>query len=147
MDPFKARAQHGPEFHIQNRWVDFLEAKGWHVERMIGNAFQSGIPDLYLAHSKKGSRWVDIKVYGKYSLTKAQRFKWPVWEAVGVGIWIIGAKSPQECTKAHMIREHDILMNPPNWREFWNSNWDKKPDIDAMLDEVEREHAQRGKKR
>lgn len=137
MEPFEPRAAHGPEFYIQNRWVEFLEAKKWHVERLIGNAFQSGIPDLLLAHKKYGQRWVDIKVYDKYSLTKAQRAKWPIWESFGVGIWILGAKSPEDCTKAHMIREHDILFRPPNWREFWNPRWDQQPDIDELLEEVD----------
>ncbi len=137
MEPFKARASHGPEYYIQDRWVKFLRAKGWLVERMIGNAFQMGIPDLYLVHKDYGCRWVDIKVYGKYSLTKAQRSKWPIWESFKVGIWILGAKDAKSCTKAHMVEEYNILKRPPNWREFWNTKWDQQPDIDNLLEDCE----------
>ena len=135
MDAFKARASHGPEYYIQNKWVDFLTAKGWLVERLIGNAYQTGIPDLYLAHPKYGSRWVDIKVYGSYNFTKAQKYKWPLWEEYGIGIWIIGAKDNESCTKNHMIYEHEFLLGPPNWRKFWRDSWDKKEDLDALLDD------------
>lgn len=137
MDPFKPRAGHGPEFFIQDRWVAFLEAKKWHVERLIGNAYQTGIPDLLIAHKEYGSRWVDIKVYGRYSFTKAQKAKWPIWEDYGLGIWIVGAPSKIECTKALMLEEYKALFGPPNWRQFWRESWDKKPDIDKLLGEIE----------
>jgi len=142
VDPFKARAAHGPEYFIQNKWVDFLEGKKWHVERLVGNAFQTGIPDLFLGHPRYGTRWVDVKVYGRYSFTKAQKKKWPIWEKYGIGIWIIGAKSKQDCTKEHMLEEYErILLNsPPNWRDFWKDSWDEKPDIDKMLEELDREN-------
>jgi len=137
MDAFKPRDKHGPEYFIQDRYAKFLEAKGWLVERMVGNAFQKGIPDLYLAHPEYGTRWCDIKVYGKYNFTKAQRIKWPMWEQYGIGIWILGAPSKQECTKAYMIEEsNNILFQPPNWRNFWKASWDDKPDIDKMLEEL-----------
>ena len=42
------RAKHGPEFHIQKEIVKFLQARGWHVERLVGNAYQAGLPDLYI---------------------------------------------------------------------------------------------------
>ena len=137
MDSINPRAKNGPEYFIQNRWVDFLENKGWLVERMVGNAFQKGIPDLYLAHKQNGQRFLDIKVYGRYSFTKAQRTKWPIWEAFGVGVWILGATSPEACTKQHMIEEHKKLLRSPNWREFWNPRWDEKPNIDKLLKEVD----------
>lgn len=137
MDPLNPRAKHGPEYHIQGLWSDFLEAKGWHVERLIGNAYQSGIPDLYIAHREYGTRWVDIKVYGSYSFTKAQRDKWPIWEKNGIGIWILGAKSKEACTKSHMISEYEKLFEPPNLRDYWKESWDKKPDIDKMLGEID----------
>lgn len=137
MEPFKARARHGPEFHIQKRWVAFLEKKGWHVERLVGNAFQLGIPDIFIGHPQYGCRWVDIKVYGRYSFTKAQRAKWPIWEKYGIGIWILGAKSKEECTKEHMLEEYERLFQPPNWRNFWKDSWDETPDIDRMLEDLD----------
>jgi len=138
MDPFKPRASHGEEFYIQQHWVSFLMHKGWHVERMVGNAFQTGIPDLFLGHPKYGTRWVDVKVYGRYSFTKAQKRKWPIWEEYGIGIWIIGAACRQDCTKDYLLDEYTrVLFSEPNWRDYWRASWDEKPDIDKLLDGIE----------
>lgn len=135
MEPFKAREKHGEEWHIQNLFCGFLDARDWMVERMIGNALQMGIPDLYLSHPEYGNRWVDIKVHGKYSYTKAQKLKWPVWAHFGSGVYILGAKNRKECTKAHMIQEYEILFGVPNWEDFWKPSYGKI-DIDALLDQV-----------
>lgn len=139
MDPFKPRNKHGPEFYIQDLWVGFLEGKGWLVERLVGNAFQSGIPDIYIGHLQHGTRWIDIKVYGKYNFTKAQKQKWPEWEKFGIPIWILGAESREACTLEHMIEEYELLFGKPNWRQYWKSSWDKQPDIDKLLDECDKE--------
>ena len=40
------------ERDIQRELVRFLRARGWHVERMLANAFQTGIPDLYCYHGR-----------------------------------------------------------------------------------------------
>jgi hypothetical protein len=97
------------------------------VERMIGNAFQSGIPDLYCYHPKYGERWIDAKVDGQYSFTKAQRFKWPIWEKYGVGIWILTGANQQQ---------YDRLFKAPNWRDYWKPQWGEKLDVFALLDEL-----------
>jgi hypothetical protein len=125
-----ARARHGPEWYIQNDLIDFLEARSWLVERIIGNALQSGLPDLFCHHVKWSSRWIDCKVKGHYSFTTAQKIKWPIWERHGVGIWILTAATQEE---------YDLLFKPPNWRAFWKTSWDQRPDIDALLDEIELE--------
>ncbi len=136
MEPFKPKATHGPEYGIQDNWITFLQAKGWHVERLVGNAFQKGIPDLYIAHPNDGIRWIDIKVHGNYNFTRAQKTKWPIWERYNIGIWILGATSKADCTKEHMLNEYKLLFKPPNWREFWRDSWDKKPDIDQMIEDL-----------
>lgn len=140
MDAFKARAKHGPEYHIQELFIPYLEGRGWMVERLIGNAFQKGIPDLYLANPDWGTRWVDIKVHGRYDFTRAQIDKWPVWEQAGIGIWILGATSKKACTKSHMAQEHKLLFEPPNMRDFWKDKYDYKPDVDKMVDDLVEEH-------
>lgn len=138
MEPFKQKAAHGPEYYIQKLWVEFLENKGWKVERMIGNAFQKGIPDIYIGHPKYGTRWIDIKVYGAYNFTPAQKIKWPEWEKFGIGIWILGAESREVCTLDHMIKEHDeILFGNPNFRDFWKDSWDNLPDIDKLMEDCD----------
>jgi len=134
MDPIKFRDKHGPEYYIQNLFIPYLEGRGWFVERFVGNAFQYGIPDLYLFNLTWGERWVDIKVHGQYKFTKAQKDKWPRWEKVGIGIWILGATSPDDCTVEHMAEEHKLLFKPPNWRDFWKDSWNPV-DIDKIIEE------------
>jgi hypothetical protein len=93
---------------------------------MIGNAFQLGIPDLYCHHRKWGARWIDVKNSERYSFTKAQRLKWPVWERFNCGIWIL-----TDATQA----EYNKLFEPPNWRQYWKSSYGV-PDVDKLLDEL-----------
>jgi hypothetical protein len=134
VDPVNIPDSHGPEYYVQNLYIPFLETRGWWVERFIGNAFQSGIPDLYLFNEQWGERWVDIKIFDRYSFTPAQRDKWPKWEKVGIGIWILGAESREACTRKHMAEQHKLLFQPPNWRDFWKDSWDPV-DIDRVIDE------------
>jgi hypothetical protein len=121
------KAKHGPEWFIQRDLVEFLEAREWLVERMIGNAFQTGIPDLYAHHPKWGSRWIDVKNAGKYSFTKAQKRKWPLWESYGVGIWILTSADQHA---------YDKLFAPPNWRNYWKASWGVIPNIEELLAQV-----------
>lgn len=96
---------------------------------MHGNAFQRGIPDLYLFRRDIGHRWVDVKHPKRYNFTKAQRIKWPFWDKMGIGIWILTA-----ATQA----EYDKLFAPPNWREYWKSSWamPTEAEMDALLDTI-----------
>jgi len=126
------QAAHGPEFKIQAALIKYLRARGWHVERIIGNALQMGLPDLFIAHPKWGIRWIDVKQPLKYSFTKAQKQKWPVLDAYGVGIWILTAADEEQYKK---------LFGKPNWRDYAKAGWKipTRADIDAMLDELCRE--------
>lgn len=121
------QAKHGPEWHIQQDLIEFLKARGWLVERLIGNAFQTGIPDLYAHHPKWGARWIDAKVDGHYSFTKAQKRKWPEWEKHGVGIWILTGADQDN---------YDKLFKAPNWRDYWKDSWGELVDIDKLLEEM-----------
>jgi hypothetical protein len=127
MDKPKIRDKHGPEYGIQKEIVKFLRTHGWLVERMVGGAFQSGIPDLYIAHPKYGQRWLECKNPDEYNFTKAQKYKFPIWAAMGIGIWILVA-----ATEA----EYDKLFKEPNWECYWKKTW-VKPDIDAILEELD----------
>lgn len=129
-----ARKKHGPEWFIQRDLIAYLEARQWLVERMIGNAYQVGIPDLYAHHIKWGSRWIDVKVRGRYSFTPAQKLKWPLWESHGIGIWIL-VEADQD--------EYDKLFHSPNWRDYWKTSWDSQPTIDDLLDEIDLENFER----
>ncbi len=121
------RAKHGPEYRIQNDLITFLGARGWLVERMIGNAFQKGIPDLYCHHPKWGCRWIDVKYEGRYSFTRDQKLKWPKWERYGIGIWILTGADQEN---------YDKLFAFPNWRDYWKSSWGELPDIDLLLEQI-----------
>jgi len=126
------RAKHGPEWHIQKKLVQYLKDREWVVEVMHGNAFQQGIPDLWIFNRKWGARWVDTKNPTKYSFTKAQKLKWPYWDSMGIGIWILTAATQEE---------FDKLFGPPNWRDYWKESWalPTQSDIDKMLDEFDEE--------
>lgn len=117
------------ELEIQRELVTFLRDRNWLVERMLGNAYQSGIPDLFCHHKKWGMRWVEVKRPTGYSFTLRQRQKWPAWEKAGIGIWILTAATQEQ---------YDLLFKAPNWRSFWRPSFQTPTtaDIDAMLDEL-----------
>jgi hypothetical protein len=117
------------ELDIQRELVDFLRTRGWHVERMLANAYQTGIPDLFCYHTKWGMRWVEVKRPEGYSFTRRQRQKWPEWEKAGIGIWILTAATQEQ---------YDLLFRAPNWQAFWRPSFavPTTADIDAMLDEL-----------
>jgi len=117
VEPKKFRNKHGPEHKIQNDFISFVQYRGWHAERLIGNQLQVGIPDLLLGHPQHGMRWVDLKAPGKYEFTRAQRWKWPLWERYGMGVWIIIAATEEE---------YDKLFAPPNMREYWKDKYDEE---------------------
>jgi hypothetical protein len=124
------RPKHGPEWFIQRDLIALLKARGWHVERTHGNLYQTGFPDLYVMHKKWGTRWIDCKQPKYYSFTKAQRIKWPLWEAMGTPIWILTAATQEE---------YDKLMGPPNWRDYVKDSWKipTQDEIDKLLDEID----------
>ena len=127
------RPAHGPEWFIQRGVIKYLVARGWHVERTHGNLYQTGFPDLFVAHKKWGTRWIDCKQPKKYGFTRDQKRKWPVWDSFGIGIWILTAATQEQ---------YDKLFGPPNWKTYWKASWGQVPtqaDIDRMLDELERE--------
>lgn len=74
-----------------------------------GNMFQSGFPDLYIAHYKYGTRWIDVKNPNSYCFTPAQLKDWPLFAAAGVGIWILVDSTEEELNK---------LFKPANWHTY-----------------------------
>jgi len=136
MDPKKFRSKTGPEAIIQREFIKYVKARGWHVERMIGNQLQKGIPDIYIMHPKHGNRWIDLKNPKDYEFTIQQRLKWPIWESFGTGIWIITGWADAD---------YDKLFQPPNWREYWKPKYDEQmaeleEDLQALFDEWESEY-------
>lgn len=105
MTPRRTRRT-GPEAIIETGFMDYLRCRLWMAERMHGNEFQMGFPDLYCAHFKYGTRWVEIKNPLSYSFTAAQQEIFPKLAAHGVGVWVITAATEFEYQK---------LFGPPNW--------------------------------
>ena len=123
------RNKHGPEWYIQRDLIRYLEDRGWLVERLIGNALQVGIPDIWIYHFDYGPRWIDVKNLTSYEFTPAQRDKWPKWEKHGVGIWILTAATQSE---------YDKLFGDPNWRDYWKPKYNL-PSIDEAIDALREE--------
>jgi len=135
MDPKKFRSKDGPEAIIQGNFIDYVEARAWHVERMIGNQLQKGIPDIYIMHPEHGTRWIDLKNPKGYEFTTAQRLKWPIWEKHGTPIWII---------TGWFDSDYDMLFAPCNWRDYWKPKYDEKiveleEDLQDLFDEFQKE--------
>jgi len=123
-----------PEAAIQERIIIYLKRRGWHVEKMHGNAFQKGIPDLYCWNPHLGDkeglhRWVDVKVKGQHQYTKSQCQKWPLWESIGLGVWIMMDATDEWYAK---------LFGPANFRDYWRPSYDKYvKKVEEILDELE----------
>jgi hypothetical protein len=71
--------------------------------------FQSGFPDLFCCHKSYGIRWVEVKNPEKYSFTAAQLTDFPMFNAHGVGIWVLVAATEEEYKK---------LFRPQNWYQY-----------------------------
>jgi len=124
------KPKHGPEWYIQRDLMVYMRIRGWLVERMTGNMYQVGIPDLYCFHPQWGERWIDVKNPGRYTFTDDQKRKWPVWERAGIGIWILTGAIQEE---------YDKLFAPPNWRDYWKPQWSKEFNLDKLLAELREE--------
>jgi len=142
MDPVKFRSRRGIESFLQEDWIKFLNGRGWMTERLVGNAMQKGLPDIFAHHPKHGSRWIDFKVLQKYEYTKAQIRTWPLWESYGLGVYII-AGTCKHPDFEEMDREYQVLFGPPNFRKYWKPKYNKmiptEADIDNLLDQLAKE--------
>jgi hypothetical protein len=115
------------EFKLQRDLKAYLKRRGWFVQAFTGNAYQTGVPDLFVFHPDHDFRWIDLKRPDRYEFTKAQRAKWPEWHAGGVGVWILTG-----------IHDYDKLFGPPNWRDYWKERYGN---INDEIDELAREYA------
>ena len=107
-----------------------LIKRGWHVEVITCNAFMRGIPDFYCYNSELDlHRWVDIKRPKGGTLTKHQCQKWPLWESIGLGVWILTGTG-----------QEGILHGEPNFRDWWKPRYDKyelKDPADLLREEFD----------
>lgn len=113
MDPKNLKSRKGPEAKIQDAICKKLRALGWHTEETHGNLYQFGLPDVYAMHQKYGTRWIEVKDPKRRGniFTPAQRLKFPIWVAHGVGVWVLTSDSDSEYQK---------LFKPCNWWQYLN---------------------------
>lgn len=109
MHPLEIKERQGPEAQIQRALVSFLRARKWVVKETHGNIYQSGVPDLYIAHKEYRTRWVEVKCPTGYRLTIAQREFFAELASVRVGVWILTAATEVEYMK---------LFNEANYHHF-----------------------------
>jgi hypothetical protein len=111
MDQFKARGnrQNGPEAKIQTDIIKELRGGEWLVVVTHGNEFQMGLPDLYCAHVRFGTRWIEVKNTVNYRFTAAQLELFPQLQSKGVGVWVLQSAEPSELQK---------LFKPANWYQY-----------------------------
>lgn len=113
MEPLKIRqyGNNGPEAIIQRSIVAMLRQKNWFVKRMVGNAFQFGVPDLYATHKYFGPRWIEVKLPGMKGskFTRAQLEDFPLICKHGHGVWVLTGDSK---------KEYEKLKGPPNWWHY-----------------------------
>ena len=102
----KRKGAAGPEAKIQAAIIMYMRNLNWFVKNTHGNMYQSGLPDLYCAHKRYGTRWIEVKNPGKYAFTPAQLETFPQMTAAGVGIFVLTAATDTE---------YDKLFGPPNW--------------------------------
>lgn len=115
------------ESKLQKDIITYLEVRNWMAEPTTMNQYQSGFPDVYCFHTKYGPRWVEVKKAKGYTFTKAQKFKFPKWHKVGVGIWILCDDTEEE---------YDKLFQPPNWLDYWKKSWGdpfNQPTVESIL--------------
>ncbi len=111
---------------IVNPFTILLKARGWHVENIHGNQFQSGLPDQYICKQGQHPRWIEYKVFDawfKTSITLAQRTKFPLLDANGTLIFIIAAQDLRGPAKqGERERLYKKLFQEPNWMYVLNKN-------------------------
>jgi hypothetical protein len=112
----------------------FLRAKGWHVERLPGGAMrgggsQSGLPDLLVTHHQYGVRFIEVKQEVHYRFTTPQRWKFPLLDANGLGIWIL--------TEASEAQYERLFKSPNLWDYMKKSEVITKDTIENFFDELE----------
>ena len=109
MNPKRIGPQKELEAVIQERIVKKLMSLGWLVMQTHGNMYQQGFPDLYIAHSTYGTKWVEVKRPEGYKFTPAQLEWFPKLSAARVGIWILTDDCDSEINK---------LFKPANWQWY-----------------------------
>lgn len=106
-----------PESRVRSAIRDYLTLRGWYVVITHGNAFQSGLPDLYATSMKYGARWIEVKLpeMKGSKFTDAQKITFPLLEAHGTKVFILTGADEHNYKK---------LFKPSNLALYMNGAWD-----------------------
>jgi hypothetical protein len=138
----RPRKRQRPEHRLQRVGCRFLKVRGGCVDSTHGSMFQSGWPDTKVKLPQFAfEHWIDWKIEGQYTFTKAQRTTWPRWDRAGIGIWILTDcglwNQHHDYAKIELLEsEYHKLFGPPNWKDYWKDSWGKLPTetkIDAAV--------------
>lgn len=108
MDFRPPRKMTAPEAEGAKRLRKLMHAHRWHTEKLHGNRYQSGLPDLMAFHIKHGFRFIETKAeasHGKLSVRQVVKFT--LLEKHGAHIWVCRDE-----------RDYYVLFKEPNWRMF-----------------------------
>jgi hypothetical protein len=106
MEP-KSFARGKPEEAIRTQLKAYLEVRGWFVIITHGNAYQSGLPDLYATHKKFGGRWIEVKLPGMVGskFTNAQLEVFPKLCLNGSPVWVLTGATKDEYDKLFTMKQ------------------------------------------
>lgn len=95
------------EKDFQRKLIDFLKKRNAFVFNFIGNVFQSGVPDLFVAH-RYWSGWLELKTTSK--LTEQQKHNLTELRRRGQNAYVVRYNGNEPLQKY-------ILSNPDDtWR-------------------------------
>lgn len=66
-----------------------LRIEEWIVKVTHGNKYQFGLPDLFAAHKRYGTRWIEIKTEIGYRITSAQFHTFKAFSSKNIGVWCL----------------------------------------------------------
>lgn len=116
------RIRRNDEARIQDEIIGYLRKLEWLVKVCHGNAYQSGMPDLFASHARFGQRWIEVKNPIQFSFTAAQLIDFPQFVAHGAPIWVLTQASDEEYKK---------LFKPCNFMEYYICACDGVTNIEA----------------
>lgn len=99
-----------PEAKIQQEIVNRLTLMGFYCKITHGSEFQTGFPDVYVAHTSYGTRWIEVKQPGNtVRFEESQIDSFTQMALHGVGVWVLQGSTDYEIRK---------LFAPANWAFF-----------------------------
>lgn len=118
MNPLPKKTE--SESDIQTKFVKRLTLGGWYCLRTHGNAYQAGFPDLYVAHKRYGTRWIEIKKIVGSRFTQSQIDVFTAFSSKDIGVWVITGYTEYEERK---------LFASANWHTFLKGGIDLNHNI------------------